>query len=115
MLVGSRKATYQRKKWNDERLPDALYRRIIWLIRDYERMRRDELSGRTRPHREPLEAVEQAELTIPAEYRQHVMDFITHGKPFPDCANRKTWTKWKARLVRATAENLHEIDPESTT
>ena len=125
---------YQRTKNNPYYLPTALYRRMLWLVRDYDRLQ-DELDNMLHEspscdgmprgtdvgnpveskaiRREKLlrqtEAVEQALRAIPSEYRQGVYEHVVEGVEFPSCADRKTWYAWQARFIYRLAERLGEI------
>jgi len=54
-----------------------------------------------------LQAVEQALLEIPPEYRQGVLNNIKYGGGYPSTAAYITWRRWKYRLAYEVAERLH--------
>lgn len=125
---------YQRSKNNPYYLPKSLYRRILWLVRDYERLKSEldamlyegrPLDGMPRGSdisdptakttikrerlREETEAVEQGKLMIPEEYRRGVWEHVTEGVRFPDYAHYNTWKSWQARFLYQIAKRLGEI------
>ena len=123
---------YQRKKNNPYYLPKTLYRRVLAVIRDYDRQREeinDVLFGtadrdgiavaggmpgkptenaavRLAQYENDTEAVEQALVHIPEEYRKAVFDNIRYGERFPDTAHRSTWFRWKRKFVWCVAKKL---------
>ena len=125
---------YQPTKNNPYILPRILYRRILYLVRDYDRIKeqwesilheRPKLDGQPKAttvtdttariaiRRERLkilmEAVEQALIQIPDEYRDGILRHITDSEHFPDTAHLNTWKSWQARLLYRIAERLGEI------
>ena len=125
---------YQRQKNNVYKLPHNLYMRILYLIRDYERIKseRDNVLYSTscsdgQPHApsisSPTEAkgiklyeignrcraVEEALQSIPQEYRQVVWSNICYQSPYPIIAGEATCKRWRSRLIYEVAKNLHEI------
>lgn len=126
---------YQRKKNNPYYLPKTLYRRVLAVIRDYDRQREeinDVLFGtadrdsiavaggmpgkptenaavRLAQCENDTEAVEQALVHIPEEYRKAVFDNIRYGERFPDTAAYSTWFRWKQRMAWFVAKNLNLI------
>ena len=125
---------YQRKKNNPYYLPKTLYRRILSVIRDYDRQRQEVddilfstpncevvVSGgmpgkptesvaiRLSQHENDIEAVEQGLIQIPEEYRDAVFNNIRYGERFPDEASRSTWFRWKREFIWHVAENLNLV------
>lgn len=126
---------YQRKKNNPYYLPKTLYRRVLAVIRDYDRQREeinDVLFGtadrdgiavaggmpgkptenaavRLAQYENDTEAVEQALFHIPEEYRKAVLDNIRYGERFPDTAAYRTWLRWRHRFVWYVAEKLNLV------
>lgn len=124
---------YQRKKNNSYSLPCYLYKRMLYLIRDYDRLkaeRKDILFGTPEhdgaPHSgfgSPTEskalrlymldtecsAVEKALNNIPECYRKGIMRNICYYEPYPLDADRTTYGKWKHKFVYFVAKNLHHI------
>ncbi len=122
---------YQRKKNNPYKLPHNLYMRMLYLVRDYERIksqRADILHSSPaydgQPHiglGNPTEtkgiklamldaeclAVEKAIENIPPEYRKGVLDNICYGASYPITADYETYGRWRRRLLYYTAKNLH--------
>lgn len=121
---------YQRQKNNQYYLPPTLYRRVLAVVRDYDRQRNeiDEILYSTPIHdsvssgapskptestairilryQADVDAVENALEAIPAEYQSGVMDNIRYGYKFPPVAHYNTWLKWKQRFIYAVAKNL---------
>lgn len=125
---------YQRKKNNPFFLPRTLYRRVMSVIRDYDRQIEevDEIlfgtahsdvtvSGgiagkpteamaiRLSKYARDIDAVEKALEKIPEEYRAAVFDNIRYGKRFPDTAHYNTWLRWKQRFIYLVAQKLDLI------
>lgn len=124
---------YQRQKNNPYKLPHNLYMRMLYLVRDYERIksqRADILHSSPahdgQPHTglgNPTEikgiklamldnecsAVEKALKDIPEEYRKGIMDNICFGSPYPITADCETYGRWRRRLLYYTAKNLNLI------
>lgn len=117
---------YQPKK-NKYILPNALYNQILWQIRDYYRIK-DEYNSIPEemkspsdndglPHGSPsfdgmdkkiirmdrlrawIEVIEVERNEIPIEYRSGVWDHIMYRKPYPDVADRSTFSRYKSRLI----------------
>lgn len=126
---------YQAKKNNKYILPDYLYKEILCIIRGHEERLEDYLNkieespapadGQPRGtrisdptaekaanlealHRD-IRAYEKALEAIPEEYHKGILDNLIKRKRYPDYANRKTWQKWKRRLVWQVARNLNKI------
>lgn len=122
---------YQRKKNNPYKLPHNLYMRMLYLVRDYERIksqRADILHSSPahdgQPHTglgNPTEnkgiklamldteclAVEKAIENIPLEYRKGILDNICYGVSYPYTAHRNTYSYWRLRMLNAIAKNLN--------
>ena len=121
---------YQRKK-GKYILPDTVYHRIIWQIRDYYRLKSEaeaiieeggalDLDGM--PHGTPspdgvfnkvqrrlmllgfVEMVDDELGKIPKEYRQGVWRNILYRTAFPDDADRTTYARYKSRMIYNLAE-----------
>ena len=121
---------YQRQKNNPYKLPHNLYMRILYLVRDYERLRsvrKDIIHGSPSsdgmPHTglgNPTEnkgiklaaldtdisAIERAIEAVPQEYRKGIMDNICYGSPYPYTAHRNTYSYWRTRMLNSIARNL---------
>lgn len=113
-------------------LPTELANQVLWLIKDYDRMKTeydnaiwdspDPPDGQPRgsnngdpTSREALkraelfrklQAVDQARLTIPEVYRDGVWNNLLYGTPYPKDASRKTYWTYKCGFVRKVAENM---------
>lgn len=125
---------YQVKKNNRYALPRTLYRRVVHLVKDYDRLKDDyhDLLNSTPPALsetsslkgsyisnpterkalrlslmgKDLEAVEQALILIPNEYRESIFDHIKYSTPYPDYAGISTYKRWKQLFLYHVAENL---------
>lgn len=116
------------------KLPRDIYNRVLWLVRGYDRTR-DELeslitmdgthgesrsTGPSDPtvqaaiRRERLlddfRAVEDARLSIPAEYRDIVFKNVKDTRPFKtfpefDYAHEQTWKNQRRKFLREVARN----------
>lgn len=119
----------------DNWIEHNVYMQIIFIIRDYDRMieeYRDLLEESPNPPdgqprgsgtgdptarkvfkavniSDKIKAIDKAIEYTPKEYCDPILENIKTGKPFPDYANRKTWTKWKGRFIRIVGENLYLI------
>lgn len=107
---------------------------MVWLVKDYDRLRSEwdsilhesptmdgqpRGSGTSDPtadkavKREKLfvlmEAVDQALMMVPEEYRKGVIHHVKYGVRFPDYAHLNTWKKWQGRFLYRVAERLNEI------
>lgn len=124
---------YQRKLKNPYRLPKTLYRRVLAVVRDYERQRKeinDILYGtnehdgissgipskptesaaiRLLQYQTDVDAVEQALETVPKEYQRGVFDNICFGDKFPLNADISTWARWKAKFIYEVAKNINLV------
>ena len=109
--------------------------RTLWLIRGYDRLkaRYDDLAdllgaamdGQPRGGGvadttalqaverarlcEECQAIEQAYLCIPEEYRRGIWENVTKRVPYPDTAHYRTWAKYRSGFIRRVAENMHYI------
>jgi hypothetical protein len=126
---------YQIAKNNPYLLPHNLYMRVLYTIRDYDRVRgeydallhgsppklaeRAPGGGSARPAEDKavrlaamsgeIHAVEQALMAVPEEYRRGLMDNICHGAPYPDTAHYNTWRYWRYRFAWHVAKRLKLI------
>ena len=123
---------YQRKKNNPYILPRTVYNRVLWVIRDYERMKaeRNEIlhgynceqdgmprgSDTSDPTMEKalkleqidreMQAVEQALLLVPDDLRNGVFNNICYQANYPYYPSRWTWQRAKQKFIYKVAENL---------
>ncbi|MCR5109831.1 MAG: hypothetical protein K6B38_02845 [Ruminococcus sp.] len=124
---------YQRQKNNPYKLPHHLYMRMLYLVRDYERIRseREDILNASPPadgipHTgmgNPTEqkairlcelgnkcaAIEKAYESIPPEYRKAIWNNICYQSPYPIIAGEATYKRWRCRFIYEVAKNLHEI------
>lgn len=121
---------YQKQKNNPYKLPHNLYMRMLYLVRDYERIRserEDILQSSPAPDGVPAsgtgnpterkaiklaeldrecEAVTRALSSVPREYRKGITDNICYGSSYPLDADPETYGRWRRRLLYYTAKNL---------
>lgn len=125
---------YQSKKNNPYLLPHNLYMRMLYLIKDYERLKEARLDilysspvrdgmpkGSDIAHptearavelamiESEIRAVEDAAMEIPLEYRGAIIRHIMGKEPYPYTAGEATWKRWQARMVYHTAKNLKYV------
>lgn len=125
---------YQRKVNNPYYLPKTLYRRVLSMIRDYDRQRAEindilygtpnvevSVSGgmpgkpveniaiRLSKYEGDIEAVEKSLEKIPEEYRKAVFDNIRYGERFPETASYRTWLRWRQRFIYFVAEKINLV------
>ncbi len=121
---------YQPKKKNAYILPQNLYMRVIYLVRDYDRLKEEykeivELSrgGDSGPKGggigdptgqaalkassvgDQINAIEKALRQIPKEYRLGIKKSVMYGTRYPDSAIA-TWSRHKARFLYHVAKNM---------
>lgn len=131
------KGIYQRQKNNRYILPTAVWNKTIWQIRDYYRLKeaRDDIiyqrgaddgmphgSGTGDPTfqkaeklarvQDVVKVIEDALEQIPQEYRKGVWDNVQFRSPYPDDADRTTYSRMKARFVYTVARKLDYIADE---
>jgi len=127
---------YQHKKANPYLLPVNLYRRVIYTIKDYDRLK-EEYNAllNESPAKQPvnthggnissqptedkairlalisddIHAIDAALTMIPLEYRQGIINSIKYRTPYPDTAHWHTWQKWRQRYVWSVARKLKKI------
>ena len=56
-----------------------------------------------------IDAVERALQRIPEEYRNGVYSSIAYRTPYPDYANKNTWTRWRISFITYVAEAMEFI------
>lgn len=121
-------------KWSEKHLPHNVYMSVIYIIRDYPRVKalRDSIIDETTPasggspagsYSQPTEskairlvelsdkcsAIERALEVVPAEYRDGIMRNIIYQIPYPTYAGKNTWSRWRIRFLIRAAELLHFI------
>ena len=126
---------YQHTKNNPHWLPHNVYMRVIYIVRDYDRMKQEQSalihstpaqqggsrSGLGNPTENKAiilaqmsretDAVDRALAEIPEEYRRGVFRSAAYRDPYPITANESTWRRWKYRFTYAIAQNLRLIEP----
>lgn len=93
---------YQRQKNNPYKLPHNLYMRMLYLVRDYDRIKEQ---GREND----CDAVDKALQAIPQEYRKGVWENASQQIPFPIDAGEATYKRWRCRFIYNVAKNFGEI------
>ena len=125
---------YQRKHNNPFQLPHNVYMQCLYAIRDYDRLKKemdDVLYAYPTPDGQPrgsdisdvtaskairietisrrCEAVEQALVHVPLEYRKGIMDNIMYGAGYPNDADPETYRRWRRRFIYHIAENKYML------
>ena len=119
-------------------LQPTLYKIILWIIRDYDRQKEEYHecingiggiqhtntpiggSGEINKPTENkalkiatlstnLKAIEQALILVPDEYRDAVLSNIKYYTPYPDIADRRTFSTYKRRFIYHVAKNLNFV------
>lgn len=124
---------YQCQKNNPYKLPNSLYKRMIDLVRDYDRIKqqRNDIVNST-PERDGItsntlgnptenraikliilsrdcEAIEKALAKIPKEYHKGILNNILYHAKYPYIASERTYGYQKSRFIYFIAENLNLI------
>ena len=129
---------YQPTKNNPYWLPHNVYMRVLYIVRDYPRMKSvqndvillnsfslspTEYTGAKNEHGDPTankgvkiammsketDAVDSALQKIPREYRNAIWANILHDKPYKIPAHKDTFRRWRSRFCYFIAERLHYI------
>ena len=128
---------YQRKINNRYKLPKAIYHQTLWIIRDYERIKKElensltcSDSGsdinffiKTNYVGNPVlnkvikrdryvnyvTIIEKSLDVIPTEYQKGVWNNITKYKAYPLDADRSTYGRYKSKFIREVAERFDLI------
>ena len=56
-----------------------------------------------------IHAIEKALRCIPSEYRDGVINNIKYRTAYPDYANVRTWSRYKAKFISDVVKNMHWI------
>lgn len=125
---------YQRKINNRYKLPKAIYHQTLWIIRDYERIKRqlentlscsksnndinsyiqtnfvgnpvlNEIIKRDK-YFNYVKIIEESLDIIPIEYQKGVWDNITKYKAYPLDADRSTYGRYKSKFIHEVAERF---------
>ena len=124
---------YQRKK-TKYILPNAVYNKTIWTIRDYHRVKDEvetmiavgggnndgppsgapgdptfRLAVKYADYVDIVNAIETAKENIPQEYSEGIWNNIQYGVRYPRDAERSTYGHIKSRFVYEVAINLHFV------
>jgi len=113
-------------------LPDTVYKRVITIVRDYDRRKEQydnlptddiavgfvkgnatsvannaERIGILRAEiAKELDAVNHAIRQVPVLYRKGVLYKVKHNTPYPDGAHRNTYTNYKRLFMFVVAEGM---------
>ena len=115
-------------------LPRDLYMQVIFMIKDYDRMKEtaeDLLEETSSPDGQPrgnsisdtvaskaikretllakIKAIDESFNDCPIEYRQGVRNNITDRTRYPCDADRKTYTRQKGRVIYNIAKRLYWV------
>ena len=124
---------YQRKKNNPYLLPHNLYMRVLYIVKDYDRLKdeyhaildsgaaagvvnantggapltpTEDKAIRLALISDELHAIEQALMMIPDEYRQGVKHNVMYGAWYPGDADERTYRRWKQCFINQVARRL---------
>lgn len=128
---------YQRKINNRYKLPKAIYHQTLWIIRDYERVKRQlenalncsnsnkDINSFIQTNRTSnpilnevikrdkyfnyVKIIEKSLNVIPTEYQKGVWDNITKYKAYPLNADRSTYGRYKSKFIHEVAERFDLI------
>lgn len=128
---------YQRKINNRYKLPKAIYHQTLWIIRDYERVKRQlentlncsnsnkDINSFIQTNRTSnpvlnevikrdkyfnyVKIIEKSLNVIPTEYQKGVWDNITKYKAYPLDADRSTYGRYKSKFIHEVAERFDLI------
>ena len=126
---------YQRVKKNKYKLPRSVYNRVLWTIRDYNRMKDEinslveisaiNLSGMPRGGgisdqvsnivikrcelTKYIEVIDEAINGVPDEYKDGVWNNIQYNKSYPPYASGRTYARYKAKFIHEVANKLNYI------
>ncbi len=128
---------YQRRKNNKYQLPNTVYHKALWTIRDYYRTKETlnsiadtsvgisydkdkvQTSGngdsvfnaaiKYGEAKQTVECIEKARSRMPDEYQQGVWNNILFDSAFPSDADRSTYGRVKSKFIYDVAEGLGYI------
>ena len=124
---------YQPKLYKQYTLPKNVYRQMVWLVRDYDRLKSEQeaiinQSPNTyvrdkSKHGDPTaykaikiasmsketDAIEAALAAVPPEYRSGIFNAIRYDARYPDYAHENTWRHWRKRFLYNVAWILNKI------
>lgn len=100
---------YQGKRNNPYILPHNLYMRMVYMIRDYERMKN--IAGKLKNCQieTEIEAVETALEKIPEFYRLPIYQNVVDGERYPVGADERTFRRYKQKFIYYVAKELRKI------
>ena len=126
---------YQPQKRNPYILPHNLYMQTLYLIRDYDRLKREHEDiinetpqpadgqpkgngvsdtvakkvQRAEPVYDKIRAIDNAQAQIPEEYRIHIIRNVMDGTRYPITAGIATWSRQRCRFIYYVAKNMDWI------
>jgi len=108
---------YQCTKNNPYLLPHHLYMRMLYIIRDYERIKQNTEMASEEGQKDNVfkgavreaEAIEKALTYVPAFYRDGVLENIMDGSRYPMGADERTFRRYKQRYIYYVAKLLNCI------
>ena len=124
---------YQPEKNNPYWLPHNVYMRVLYIIRDYPRMKSEqnaviytspaEYNGAKNEHGDPTankavkiammsketDAVDFAYHELPPEYQTAIWDNILFSTPYKIPGNKNTFRLWRSKFCHSIAGRLHYI------
>lgn len=126
---------YQPHKNNPYHLPWTLYRYVLMMVRDYDRLTEsvDDLilsspdpesprrgggygdptartAMRIERMQDQIRAIDNALKRIPEEYRKGVFDWTRYRTPYPPDAGEATYRRHKQRFLYFVAQNLFLVE-----
>lgn len=117
------------------KLPDELAMQVIWLVRDYKRLKAEydnaignspapsdgqprgsnisDITAREAIKRaeifKKIDAIEKAKMEIPEKYRDGVWKKMVYGAPYPNTAGKATYWRYRNNFMMSIAERLSWI------
>lgn len=115
-------------------LPDNVYKQVLYIVRDYDRMKSecDDMLGASSPSMgeihgsgigdptcstaisrelmlDKVKIIDECLKDIPEEYRKHIFNNIRYHQKYPSWADRSTWSRNKSRFVYSVAKKLYLV------
>lgn len=93
---------------NSYKLPDTVRMRVIWALRDFERIQK---TGTEQAQKEK-EIIGQAMEAVPEEYRMGVWNSAVHRQRYPEGASKSTYKRKKRKFYYQIAKGFNLIEGE---
>ena len=90
-------------------LPKPIYHQIVWMLRDYDRMKED-----PEFYADKIQAIENARNNIPEAYRDGIWNQITKWLPYPEESPRTAYSYHKSKFLMELATGL-SLYPQPVT